>query len=433
MKNTLNNLILGIFLALISQGIQAQFDDIYYDPDRNVSSKEIKKETREDLYKDSYEDENDVSSQRDDYSYDDEYSEWEDQDYYYSSRIKRFHRPYRGFDYYNGCYVDNYYYDPFDFNPWYYDMNIYVSNYGYRDYHHWRRWQMSPIYGHSYWNQWDWYAGWSSYPLTFSYSYWPNHCYSGYYNNHWAYNNYYYNPYYGGGYNHWNNYNNNGNYDNHPNGTYFGSRKHGLTNSSNRGPVRVLGTSPKEFTEASGTSTTPGRESGSPRRKVTSADGDVLSPQPTTRPDRVRDIPGTKPNPNSSDRENPRYTPREIPGDNKLPSESTRPNPRSDFKPERQERVDERPQEFKPERTHRDDPRRERSESPAPRMETPREKSRDSYEAPRESRPEPPRMEKRQEYNNSNSRSSEPSGSRSSGGSKSDNNNSSGNGRKGPR
>ena len=426
MKNTLNNLFLALFLALISQGIQAQFDDIYYDPDRNEPAKEIKKDRQEDTYsRDEY---NDVPVDEHEYSYDDDYTDWENSDYYYASRIKRFHRPFVGFDYYHGCYIDNYFYDPFDFNPFYYDRDIYVSSYGYRDYYQWRSWQFRPWHSYSYWNQWDSYWGWSS-PFSYRYNYWGNNCYNGYYNN-----NYWSNNYYGGGNNHWNN-NDNNNNNNHPNGSYFGSRRFGLTNSSNRGPVRVVSPSPRVFTEAPGTSVTPTPDRNNPRRVIRSADGDDYRPSPS-KPSRIDETPGTRSNPSDRDKNSPRYTPKEFPGQNNTPGE-TRPEPRKEYKPERndrRERVEESKPEFKPERYRRDEPkidrapapRIERAPDPSPRIEIPREKPRESYQPPRESRSEP-RIERRQESNNnSNSRSQ-------SSGSSSGNSGRSGDGRKSPR
>jgi hypothetical protein len=415
MKNTLNNLFLALFLALISQGIQAQFDDIYYDPDRNESTKEVKKERTTDNYtkEDSYNKESNES-----YYYDDDYTDWEDNDYYYASRIKRFHRPYVGFDYYHGCYVDNYFYDPFDFNPFFYDRDIYVSSYGYRDYHRWRHWQFSPWYTYSYWNNWDWYWGWSSYPFSYGYNYWTNNCYNGYYNNYWS-NNYY------GGYHHWDHYYNNNDNNNHPNGSYFGSRRFGLTNSSNRGPVRVVNPSPRVFTEAPGTPMTPSTDRNNPKRVIRSADGDDNKPAPgynPERPTRRQEFPGTRTDAPDKDKgkDQPRYTPRELPGQNNNPNE-TRPEPRKEYRPERSDRregAEESKPDFKPERMRRDEPRMERPQEPAPRIEVPRERTRDTYQPPRESRPEP-RSERRQEMNTN-------SGSRSE-------NRSSGDGRRSPR
>ena len=134
MKNISNSFLVAVFLAFVSQGIQAQFDDIYYDPNKIREKERIRYEEPVKVEEET----TPAEFSRDDY--DDDFGEWEDQDYYYSSRIKRFHRPYRGFDYYDPIYVSYYVYDPFAFDPWYYDRDIYMMGYGYRDYYRWRHW-----------------------------------------------------------------------------------------------------------------------------------------------------------------------------------------------------------------------------------------------------------------------------------------------------
>ncbi|NJB87534.1 hypothetical protein GGR26_003314 [Lewinella marina] len=92
-------------LLLVSTGVQAQYDDMYYDPD-NFRSTEVARDFSDDSY--------DRAERDDDRRYgnfDDDYY-----DYYYTSRIRRFNRPYTGFGYYDPVYVDVAYYDPF-FRP----------------------------------------------------------------------------------------------------------------------------------------------------------------------------------------------------------------------------------------------------------------------------------------------------------------------------
>lgn len=433
MKNTFSNLFLAIFLAFISQGIQAQFDDIYYDPDRIESSNKIDRQPAPHDLDESNNSNNLYSNSNEaDYGFDDEYTDWNDQDYYYTSRIKRFHRPYRGFDYYHGCYVDNYFYDPFEFDPWNYDRDIYMSSYGYNDYYRWRSWNHRPWNSFTYWNHWDWCMGWSSYPLTYSYSYWSNNCHSGYNNNYYGYNNYnnnyYNNNHYGRGNNYWNNNNNN----NSSNDTYYGSRKFGLTNTSKRGPVRVISPSPKVFTEATGTTLKPTPERGTPRRIVRTADGDVYDPGPVTKPDKTRtkEFPGAGSNFPEKERVQPRYTPKVLPEDRSTPN---RPEPRKEYKPERIEqtdRMDPKESEFKPNRIHRDGRSFERDEA-APRIEMQKEKRIESYQAPKESKPQP-RIERREE-NNTNSKSRSDSSGPKSSNSGSGSNNKPGDQRRSPR
>jgi hypothetical protein len=404
MKNTLNNLFLAVFLALITQGIQAQFDDLYFDPDQDSGKKEYYRDNDRDSYK-----KNDLEED----FYDDDYREWEDQDYYYSSRIKRFHRPYRGFDYFHGCYIDYVFYDPYDFNPWYFSGNIYSSHYGYRDYYNWRRWHHQPYHSYSYWNHWDWCWGWSSYPVTFHYHYWPGNYYSGYYYNYGRYN-YYYHPYQGGGY-----HNNN---DRHPNGTYYGSRNLGLTNSSNKGPVRIVTPPARKFKEADGTQNTPAPGQGNAKRIVQSVDGDRYNPTSDVTPDkkpRRQEATGyeTTPSPEPQKRSNRASAKESI----EKPYEPVdiKPAPKREYKSSFPERNASEKEEFRPNRLRRDQLRDEPSRESNPRIEIPRERSKDSYQAPREYRPEP-RNEPR-EFQSAPSRShSEPSGSRSSGNSNRD-------------
>lgn len=92
------NLILSFaaFLSLITV-VQAQFDDLYYNPDESIAFVES------DFHASSYED---IPI------YDDADYEFDDYDFYYTSRIKRFRRPYTGFGFYDPVYVDYNYYDP---------------------------------------------------------------------------------------------------------------------------------------------------------------------------------------------------------------------------------------------------------------------------------------------------------------------------------
>jgi hypothetical protein len=385
MKNTLNNLFLAIFLAMISQGIQAQFDDIYYDPNRDQSATEkinTNTNTKEETYNQP---ENEGRIASDSYAYDDESASWEEQDYYYASRIKRFHRPYYGFDYYNSCYVDNFYYDPFDFDPFFYNRDIYVSSIGYNDYYRWRRWNSWNRY--SYWNQWDVCFGYAPFTFNYSYAYWPYSNY--YYNNNWSGYNSYHNGYNNGNWN-------NGN-DNHPNGTHYGSRRFGLNNTSKRGPVRVVSASPRVLSETQGTAITPSRQNATPNKRVVrSADGDVLIPGPvrTERSGRI------DPADRSSE---PRVTPHKTQPDEMRPAPE-----RSTDRPRKEENKGN----FKPQRMQREEYVPDNSNNAAPRIEMQREKSRDNYQAPRESRPEP-KIERRSESNDNSRSRSESSGSKS--------------------
>lgn len=82
-------------------GVQAQWDDVYYDPDKDVI----------------VENTNRYSSSRDNTRssryYDDELGYYNDYDFHYTSRIRRFQRPMFGFGFFDPIYIDAMYYDPF--------------------------------------------------------------------------------------------------------------------------------------------------------------------------------------------------------------------------------------------------------------------------------------------------------------------------------
>jgi len=229
----------ALFAMALTVPANAQ-DDLYYDP-----AKDAKAPATNTRYDDEYNEPGNVTRRYN--GDDDEYADDDDYAYEYSSRVRRFHRPVRSVDYYDPFYVDLYNYDPF-FLP---GNSIYT--YGYNDYWSWRRWQRHQRWNSfNSWNAWNsynsgWGAGWNSWGW--------NSCYSGFnaWNNPWAFQNYYYdpywtsngyNPYYGGGWNNNNNnYNNNGNGNGNGNGyqpkTYTGVRRNGT--SVNPGYARLAG------------------------------------------------------------------------------------------------------------------------------------------------------------------------------------------------
>lgn len=223
-------------LLLLSTSLIAQFDDVYYDPDR-----QSEKSTRS-LPKENYSDDQNTSTDsksynNQEYGYDDEYSE--DYDYYYTSRIKRFHQGRTNFDYYDPYFVDVYHYDPFSAFLW--GTDIYAINNSYSDYWRWRRWNRHNRWNaYTYWNHWDWCYGMSPYTMSYRYYYQPYDpwCYYGGYNSY-GFNNYYYGNNYNnhhGGYNGGYYGDNNREYgSNNPKGTYYGSRQHGVTQTSKMG------------------------------------------------------------------------------------------------------------------------------------------------------------------------------------------------------
>ena len=128
------------FFAIFLLGPQAwgQYDDIYFDGEEEPTAQQQ-----------SYQE---PPSNYDQNSYDRPEQEYVDARYdnAYAARIRRFHRPARGFNYYSNYYVDNYWYNPYQ--P---GINIYCYN-RYRP-RRWRRWGYS--YGWGYNNPYDpWYT-----------------------------------------------------------------------------------------------------------------------------------------------------------------------------------------------------------------------------------------------------------------------------------
>ncbi len=130
-------------------------------------------------------------------------------DYAYSSRLRRFYRPYAGWGYYDSYYTNSYWYD---YNPASWGVSIYMGynwwapsfyygnpfswgfsiSYGWPSYHCWGQpyWYWNyPYYYHS-----PYYAYWSGYNQGYWNGYW-NGYYSGLYNNPYYYNSYDYNSY----------------------------------------------------------------------------------------------------------------------------------------------------------------------------------------------------------------------------------------------
>jgi hypothetical protein len=209
--DTLKIFLISLTFAMVIPSVQAQFDDVYYDADQIDYGSHYG-------YSDSY-----STGENDGITYydNDEYGYFDDYDYYYTSRIRRFYRPYVGFGFYDPCYVSYNYYDPYAYNYYGYPgASIYLGfGFGFG-------------FGYS-WNSW-------------------NNCgpYGGYYNGYWGgygncYNNYYactpvacYVPpvYYpvvpGGGYN----------------DVYYGPRVSGNTGASPRVPTVTEGTRPPGYT-----------------------------------------------------------------------------------------------------------------------------------------------------------------------------------------
>jgi hypothetical protein len=138
---------LAALLVLMPLLVMAQFDDLYFDPSTDavysaVSSRHsdipATPSYRETLpaYEDSY----------DDYSY------WDEQDYFFTSRVRRFHNPVGGFGYYDPIYSDMGFYDPWMMPG----TSIYMATGGFNDYWHWRRMNRMRMHtGFVMWNSWS--------------------------------------------------------------------------------------------------------------------------------------------------------------------------------------------------------------------------------------------------------------------------------------
>lgn len=410
-----NKSLFWVFLALCTFGlyapVQAQ-DDLYYDPATDAPAPTASSNSDDSDYREPSNitrryDEDGYSDEDDDYAYE------------YSSRIRRFHRPAPAVDYYDPFFSDLYYYDPY-FMP---GNSIYT--YGYNDYWSWRQWRRAQR-----WNSWySWGVGptWSTWGW--------NSCYNAYnpWNNPWAMNNYYYdpywtwngyNPYYGNyGYgNNWNDnsyyYSNTGNGSNFQPKTYTGVRRHGssvnsgyariaetnggmgrLVDSKQTGPVLQTRNAPRSSgltkgTGINGTGPSSGRT--------------VEAREETTTGRRPNDRANT---PNNNDR-NVEQPARTRPSSETAPRRSESP---AETRPSRQNETETRPtrtqSETRPSRTEE----RPRSESRPARTEE-RTRSNDTPSRTQESRPS--RSEGRSNDNgSSNNRSYDSGSSRSSSGS----------------
>lgn len=171
---------------LAATGAVAQYDDVYYDPSRGSTSPRAprvgnNRPAPSSSYEPSTYGYNDYDN--DDYN-DDQYAYEDDYDYYYTSRLRRFHRPYRGFDFFDPVYVDLAYYDPF-FQPGL-TVLIYDAPFNYVGFRSWRRW-----------NRWNFgFSPWG----------WNNFGWNSWGYNPWGWNNFGWNRWNNFGWNNWNNF-----------------------------------------------------------------------------------------------------------------------------------------------------------------------------------------------------------------------------------
>lgn len=126
-------LIIALFTLLVVRPLGAQTDDVYYNPDEVVKLKSNPSSSnRLGSYRpEAYSTEEPSFSDGSDSYYD-------DYDFYYTSRIRRFHRPLQGFSFFDPYYIDMAYYDPFMRSAT--TMLIYDDFYSQRMFSRFNRW-----------------------------------------------------------------------------------------------------------------------------------------------------------------------------------------------------------------------------------------------------------------------------------------------------
>ncbi len=262
MKNFKIWLIFTVLVAIFGSPAFGQYDDVYYNPNRDAA---VQRNTRPNPRSNTNSNNNNYSnnsnySTNSNNSYNsnnngynsnnnsnynsNQYANNNSYDYYYTSRLRRFYRPYYGFGFFDPVYVDSYYYDPYlqsGLTVLIYDNPTYYSG--------WNRWN-----NYSRYNNYGWGGGFNNYGFGNGFN---NYGWGGGYNNYgwgggfnlgWGgFNNYGYGgglgycyPTWGNGfaYSNFNNvyYNNNNYYNNNGSGnggvardnnSYYGPRRGG--------------------------------------------------------------------------------------------------------------------------------------------------------------------------------------------------------------
>ncbi|MBI2279179.1 MAG: hypothetical protein HYU68_00580 [Bacteroidetes bacterium] len=241
----------------------------------------------------------------DNYDYDNEYY-----DYEYSSRIRRFHRPYSGYGYYDNCYTNYYWYD---YNPYNYGVSVYTS-YGWWYPRPWG-WNVGWSWGSG------WYAGWGiGWGMGWGGGYYGSSYWSGY--NH-GYNHGYNDGYYAGNY--YNSYDKNSYYYGHRGNTSsgYGGYGHGTRPSGSSmasmnnsipktvAPVKTFGEKYEMAVRNNTINNVNGNSSGP--RTINEGNNNNVSPRSTS----------VQPNVGGSQ---PRPNPYINPKSNVIPRTSTEPN-----------------------------------------------------------------------------------------------------------
>lgn len=287
-----------LLVAAVMTTANAQYDDVYFDPDRDVSYTSSKGARYTKAA-------NDNATNTSNYNYDDSAYDFgressvnvadEQHDYYYTSRIRRFNRPYYGFNFYDPVYVDMAYYDPFVAPGA--TVLIYDNFNSFSAFNSWNRWNR--------WSRVNRFATWGGNPYTPYYSSWGGNRWNNGFNswdpwygssfaNNYSVNNfygvgggfvsnYYCPPSWGGGYT-YNTVNTINNNNSNTNGTYSGPRNTGVTpnprDNSNSPRTRFL-EAPREA------NTTVQGVRSNPASRVTTPAGNqparTVTPAPTER------------------------------------------------------------------------------------------------------------------------------------------------------
>lgn len=153
-----------ILTAAVVMTAQAQYDDVYFDPNRDAPAS---------LTKGKRYDYTGSNKNTGDYTYDDKTFDYEDADpsvtqaddeydFQYTSRIRRFSRPLYGFNYFDPYYVDVAYFDPY-FTPGA-TVLIYDNFNSFGAFNSWRRWNR--------WNNVNQFSTWGWQPYTPFYNNW---------------------------------------------------------------------------------------------------------------------------------------------------------------------------------------------------------------------------------------------------------------------
>jgi hypothetical protein len=237
-------------LLLLSFTGYAQYDDLYYDPADDTDYTTYVYEEAPVAESRPYAET--LPSYSEDY---DDYSYWDEQDYVYSSRIRRFHQPYGNFGYYDPIYTDMGFYDPWMMPG----SSIYIVSNGFNDYRQWRRMNRFRTFGsfgfynsfspwayRGFMDPWS-FNSWGAYRVYDPWfdPYWGGACFNPGFGPGWGGgfgNTYVFNNFYGGGgfYNnpgYW--YGNpNGTIDSSPSNTHYGPR----TTGARTAPARTAST-----------------------------------------------------------------------------------------------------------------------------------------------------------------------------------------------